>query len=105
MAIGWCASGAERSPRQPTQSAAKPYVLPDHARAAPLAAVAHRKRPPPSTGSPGRVDRVSAPARRGAGAMLVALGGGRVIDVAEALAAADPPRRVAAVPATLSAAE
>jgi alcohol dehydrogenase class IV len=35
----------------------------------------------------------------------VALGGGRVIDVAKALAAADPPRRVAAVPTTLSAAE
>jgi alcohol dehydrogenase class IV len=37
--------------------------------------------------------------------MLVALGGGRVIDVAKALAAADPPRRVAAIPTTLSAAE
>src|SRR5215216_5944985 len=39
------------------------------------------------------------------GELLVALGGGRVIDVAKALAAADPPRRVAAVPTTLSAAE
>lgn len=35
----------------------------------------------------------------------VALGGGRVIDVAKALAAADPPRRLVAVPTTLSAAE
>ena len=39
------------------------------------------------------------------GDTLLALGGGRVIDVAKALAAADPPRRVAAVPTTLSAAE
>jgi len=39
------------------------------------------------------------------GDLLVALGGGRVIDVAKALAAADPPRRVAAIPTTLSAAE
>ena len=37
--------------------------------------------------------------------LLVALGGGRVIDVAKALAAADPPRRVAAIPTTLSGAE
>src|SRR4051812_35569471 len=36
---------------------------------------------------------------------LVALGGGRVIDVAKALAAARPPRRVIAIPTTLSAAE
>src|SRR5436305_11446150 len=40
-----------------------------------------------------------------AGALLVALGGGRVVDVAKALAAARPPREVAAVPTTLSAAE
>ena len=40
-----------------------------------------------------------------AGDLLVGLGGGRVIDVAKALAAADPPRRAAAVPTTLSAAE
>jgi alcohol dehydrogenase class IV len=42
------------------------------------------------------------------GALVVALGGGRVIDVAKALAAARPPGsrpRVAAVPTTLSAAE
>lgn len=54
----------------------------------------------------GRVDEVAAELRpRVAGQWLVALGGGRVIDVAKALAAADPPRRVAAVPTTLSAAE
>jgi alcohol dehydrogenase class IV len=40
-----------------------------------------------------------------AGPLLVALGGGRVVDVAKALAAARPPREVAAVPTTLSAAE
>src|SRR4051812_22859987 len=39
------------------------------------------------------------------GPTLVALGGGRVIDVAKALAAARPPRRVVAIPTTLSAAE
>jgi len=39
------------------------------------------------------------------GGLLVALGGGRVIDVAKALAAADGPRTVAAVPTTLSGAE
>jgi alcohol dehydrogenase class IV len=54
----------------------------------------------------GRVDQLAAelaPSVRGT--VLVALGGGRVIDVAKALAAADPPRRVAAVPTTLSGAE
>lgn len=39
------------------------------------------------------------------GERLVALGGGRVIDVAKALAAADGPRTVLAVPTSLSAAE
>jgi len=39
------------------------------------------------------------------GAHLVAVGGGRVVDVAKALAAADPPRTVTAVPTTLSGAE
>jgi alcohol dehydrogenase class IV len=54
----------------------------------------------------GDVDEVAAQLRgRVDGELLVALGGGRVIDVAKALAAADPPRRVAAVPTTLSAAE
>jgi alcohol dehydrogenase class IV len=37
--------------------------------------------------------------------LIVALGGGRVIDVAKALAAARPGRRAAAIPTTLSAAE
>jgi alcohol dehydrogenase class IV len=54
----------------------------------------------------GRVDAVSAQLRADVtGELLVALGGGRVVDVAKALAAADPPRRVAAIPTTLSAAE
>lgn len=54
----------------------------------------------------GRVDEVAADLRpRVEGDLLVALGGGRVIDVAKALAAADPPRRVAAIPTTLSGAE
>jgi alcohol dehydrogenase class IV len=39
------------------------------------------------------------------GERLVALGGGRVIDVAKALAAADGPRDVLAIPTSLSAAE
>jgi len=39
------------------------------------------------------------------GERLVALGGGRVIDVAKALTAADPPRVLIAIPTTLSAAE
>jgi alcohol dehydrogenase class IV len=54
----------------------------------------------------GRVDEIAGELRSEVkGDTLVALGGGRVIDVAKALAAADPPRRVAAVPTTLSAAE
>ncbi len=54
----------------------------------------------------GRVDEIAADLRRHVkGELLVALGGGRVIDVAKALAAADPPRRVAAIPTTLSGAE
>jgi alcohol dehydrogenase class IV len=55
---------------------------------------------------PGRVDELAAQLRPHVqGELLVALGGGRVVDVAKALAAADPPRRVAAIPTTLSAAE
>jgi alcohol dehydrogenase class IV len=54
----------------------------------------------------GRVDELAAALRPHVrGTVLVALGGGRVIDVAKALAAADPPRRVAAVPTTLSGGE
>jgi len=55
---------------------------------------------------PGRVDEIAGAVRgEVSGDLLVALGGGRVIDVAKALAAADPPRRVAAIPTTLSGAE
>jgi alcohol dehydrogenase class IV len=54
----------------------------------------------------GRVDELAEALRASVRAeLLVAIGGGRVIDVAKALAAADPPRRVAAVPTTLSGAE
>ena len=54
----------------------------------------------------GRVDEIAAKLRPEVAAeLLVALGGGRVIDTAKALAAADPPRRVAAIPTTLSGAE
>jgi alcohol dehydrogenase class IV len=54
----------------------------------------------------GRVDEVAGELRPEIdGALLVALGGGRVIDVTKALAAADPPRKVAAIPTTLSGAE
>jgi alcohol dehydrogenase class IV len=54
----------------------------------------------------GRVDELALGLRpRVSGSLLVALGGGRVIDVGKALAAADPPRRVAAIPTTLSGAE
>lgn len=56
--------------------------------------------------APGRVDEVAGALRPEVhGEILVALGGGRVIDVAKALAAADPPRRVVAIPTTLSGAE
>jgi alcohol dehydrogenase class IV len=54
----------------------------------------------------GRVDEVAAELREPVrGKLIVALGGGRVIDTAKALAASDPPRRAVAVPTTLSAAE
>jgi alcohol dehydrogenase class IV len=55
----------------------------------------------------GRVDELAAGLRGSVtGELLVALGGGRVVDVAKALAAAaGPPVRVAAIPTTLSAAE
>src|SRR3954452_5799812 len=56
---------------------------------------------------PGRVDDLAGDllGTLDAGPLLVALGGGRVVDVAKALAAARPPREVAAIPTTLSAAE
>jgi alcohol dehydrogenase class IV len=54
----------------------------------------------------GLVDAVAADLRADVtGDHFVALGGGRVIDVAKALAAADGPRAVAAVPTSLSGAE
>ncbi len=54
----------------------------------------------------GLVDVVAAELRANVtGERLLALGGGRVIDVAKALAAADGPREVAAVPTSLSGAE
>lgn len=54
----------------------------------------------------GPVDAVAAALRDDvAGDRLVALGGGRVVDVAKALAAADGPREVIAIPTSLSAAE
>jgi alcohol dehydrogenase class IV len=56
---------------------------------------------------PGRVDEIAEELRTTVqGELLVALGGGRVIDVTKALAAAaGPPVRAAAIPTTLSAAE
>jgi len=56
---------------------------------------------------PGRVDEIAEELREAvSGELLVALGGGRVIDVTKALAAvAGPPVRAAAIPTTLSAAE
>ena len=55
----------------------------------------------------GRVDEIAAELRGTvSGELLVALGGGRVVDVTKALAAAaGPPVRAAAIPTTLSAAE
>jgi alcohol dehydrogenase class IV len=54
----------------------------------------------------GPVDAVAADLRaQVTGRKLVAMGGGRVIDVAKALAAADGPRDVVAVPTSLSGAE
>lgn len=56
--------------------------------------------------APGLVDALAAGLRGSIHApTLVAFGGGRVIDVAKALAAADPPRRVVAIPTTLAGAE
>lgn len=55
---------------------------------------------------PGLVEDVAAGLRDGVGGRrLVAMGGGRVIDVAKALAAAEPPRTVLAIPTSLSGAE
>src|SRR3954454_2166964 len=70
--------------------------------------------PPPAAAAgavpparPGRVDEIAEELRGTVdGELLVALGGGRVVDVTKALAAvAGPPVRAAAIPTTLSAAE
>lgn len=54
----------------------------------------------------GQVDALAGSLRTAVrGGVLVALGGGRIIDVAKALAAAAAPRRVVAIPTTLSGAE
>ena len=54
----------------------------------------------------GFVDEVAGALRPSVtGTRLVALGGGRVIDVAKAVAAADPPRELVAIPTSLSGAE
>ena len=54
----------------------------------------------------GRVEVVAAELRASVrGDRLVALGGGRVVDVAKALAAADPPRQVVAIPTAPAGAE
>jgi alcohol dehydrogenase class IV len=56
--------------------------------------------------APGRVDELAAELLDDVqGELIAALGGGRVIDTAKALAAARSPRRVAAIPTTLSGAE
>jgi alcohol dehydrogenase class IV len=68
-------------------------------------ALAHHAQAVLHVGS-GRVDELASALRNHITTeLLVALGGGRVIDTAKALAAADPPRRVAAIPTTLSGAE
>ena len=54
----------------------------------------------------GRVEVVAAELRASvSGDRLVALGGGRVVDAAKALAAADPPRQVVAIPTSPAGAE
>lgn len=54
----------------------------------------------------GNVDELAAQLRSEIdGELIVALGGGRVVDTAKAIAAADPPKRVVAIPTTLSGAE
>ena len=78
------------------------YVLLTTPRAAALAPGWPTAPPSVHHVEPGRVDELAAALRPQVRAeVLVALGGGRVIDVAKALAAADPPRRVAAIPTTL----
>lgn len=83
-----------------------PYVVLTTSRAASSASALVERAERVHQVAPGRVDELAAALRAGvAGELLVAIGGGRVIDVAKALAAADPFRRVAAIPTTLSGAE
>jgi alcohol dehydrogenase class IV len=84
-----------------------PYVLlttPRAADAAPAVASAAER---VVEVAPGRVDELAGELLEtvGEAPLLVAVGGGRVVDVAKAIAAATAPRRVAAIPTTLSAAE
>jgi alcohol dehydrogenase class IV len=82
------------------------YVVLTTARAAPSATQLLDRAQAVHTVRTGRVDEIAGELRGEIeGELLVALGGGRVIDVAKALAAAAPPRRVAAIPTTLSGAE
>ncbi|MCK9248857.1 MAG: iron-containing alcohol dehydrogenase [Solirubrobacteraceae bacterium] len=85
---------------------ADPYVLLTTARAL-------RARPDLADGAtrtvevpPGAVPGLAAELRGTVdGERIVAFGGGRVVDVAKAIAAADPPRTVIAIPTTLSGAQ
>jgi alcohol dehydrogenase class IV len=84
----------------------EPFALLTTARARPAAAELAEAAAEVHEVAPGRVDELAGDLRGQVGAgLLAALGGGRVIDTAKALAAADPPRRVAAIPTTLSGAE
>jgi alcohol dehydrogenase class IV len=84
----------------------EPYVLLTTARAVAAAPELVESAAAVHEVASGRVDELAGELRpQVQGSLLVALGGGRVIDTAKALAAADPPRRVAAIPTTLSGAE
>ncbi len=87
------------------------YVLLTSSRALEMAPVLAQRAGAMISVSPGRVDELAGELLDdvpGEGGLLVALGGGRVIDTAKAMAASREPGdrpRVAAVPTTLSAAE
>jgi alcohol dehydrogenase class IV len=82
------------------------YVLVTTARASAMAPELAERAAAVHEVAEGRVDELAGALRpQVEGSLLVALGGGRVVDVAKALAAADPPRSVAAIPTTLSGAE
>ena len=83
-----------------------PYVLLSTARAVGLGGTLRERATAVHEVDAGRVDELAGALRSEVrGETLVALGGGRVIDVAKALAAADPPGGVIAIPTTLSGAE